>query len=413
MGLINNLKGIFNNKNPTEKDGWLSLEADDLIKAMRNHSDPTDPEGAEKLSAVAAAHRILTNSIASLPFIIRQKQGEKRMEADHKIGDILKNRPNRRMTPFMLKKVIASQAFWYGTGYCYVGYDNIGNVSELIPLPSAGCSKYMDSKNNVLWYSFSTNPNDPTDFASKRKFSEDELIIYHFESHDGYVGRGFLEIAKKAISADNMAQEYNRAFYKNGARVAGIIKVQGELEEDKRKLVRDDFERMASGMSNAFRVGVLDLGMEYTPLGVTQQDAQFLEARTFSVSEVSRFSGVPLYMMQEGKQSYQSNEQQQLDFFINTLTPHIVQIEQEFTYKLLSDADRKNGYYIKLNEAALLRGDNKARAEYYKEMIGLGTYCQDEVRELEDKSPLPNGLGQNYWMSKNYDTIENMKKGDG
>lgn len=44
-------------------------------------------------------------------------------------------------------------------------------------------------------------------------------------------------------------------------------------------------------------------------------------------------------------------------------------------------------------------------------MIGLGIENQDEARALEDRSPLPNGLGQHYWMSKNYDTIENVMSG--
>lgn len=420
MGLFNNNKKIYNNKNPTKdnkknsnhsaNEAWIKLEFDDLVAAMRkNYVDTSTVEGAEKLSAVAAAHRILTNSIASLPFMVRQKKGEIRTEPDHEIEYILKSRPNKRMTPYMLKKVMVSQAFWHGTSFCYVGYDGAGKVSELVPLPSAGYSMFKDADTDTIWYSFTSNPNDPADLSSRRKFSEDELIIHHFESHDGYVGRGFLQLASQSTAADGMAQAYNQAFYKNGAKPTGVISAEAELDEDIRLTIREDFERMVSGIDNAFRIAVLDFGMKYTPLGITQQDAQFLESRTFAVSEISRFTGIPVYMLQEGKQSYQSNEQQQIDFVINTLTPHIVQLEQEFTYKLLSENDRKAGFYIKLNEAALLRGDNKARAEYYQKMTGLGIFNQDECRALEDKSPLPDGLGQNYWMSKNYDTIENIR----
>ena len=127
-----------------------------------------------------------------------------------------------------------------------------------------------------------------------------------------------------------------------------------------------------------------------------------LDESGLSVEDLARFFGVPLYKLQAGKQSYQSNEQQQLDFVTNTLTPPVTQIEQEWTWKLLSDDDRAAGIYLHKNLNALLRGDSQSRAQFYEKMISMSVLNPDEVRALEDMSPLPDGLGKIYRFSKNY-----------
>ena len=214
-----------------------------------------------------------------------------------------------------------------------------------------------------------------------------------------------LDLARETMDADLKAQKYGNKFYANGARLSGVVEVDASLGKEKRELLKEEFNAKYSG-DNAFRVAVLDLGMKYTQLGISHQEAQYIENRAFSVEEISRFSGVPLYMLQAGKQSYQSNEQQQLDFVVNTLTPHLVQLEQEFKYKLYSREDIENGYYLKKNVASLLRGTHEARANYYTKMVSIGGMNPDEIRADEDRSPIPDGWGQKFWMSKNMAPVD-------
>ena len=160
-------------------------------------------------------------------------------------------------------------------------------------------------------------------------------------------------------------------------------------------------------------MAVLDRDMTYTPIGLNQRDAQFIESRAFSVEEVSRFTGIPQYMLQSGKQAYESNEQQQLDFVVSTLQPYVTQWEEEFQYKLLTEQQLKAGFYLRMNVAARLRGDNESRSRFYEKMIASGVYCPDDCRALEEKNPLPNGTGQRFFMTKNLDTVEHIISGEG
>ncbi len=362
------------------------------------------PENVEKLGAVAAAHRIFTNSIAAMPWMIRQKVGEERLEAVHSVGTYLKERANLYMSAFTAEKVILSRAFFYGVGYAYIERDENGIITGILPIPIEP-EILVNKKDGVRWYKFTVPETNIFSRELTKSFAESELLIYRFESYDGSSGRGILDLAKNTMDMDLKAQKYGNRFYANGARPSGILEVDGKLDEAKRDLLQKNFTEKYSG-DNAFKVAILDLGMKYTQLGISQNDAQYIESRQFTVSEISRFTGIPAYMMQEGKQSYNSNEQQKLDFLVDTLTPHLVQIEQEWAHKLFSAADRDAGLYLKKNVAGILRGTHEQRANFYEKMVSIGAMNADEIRASEDRSPIPGGWGKKFWMSKNFAPVD-------
>lgn len=386
-------------KSSVTYNGGLSVEQifGDILKCR---GGSITPEGVEKLGAAAAAHRIFTNSIAAMPWMIRQKVGDERWEADHAVSSVLKRRANEYMTAFLAEKVILSQAFWHGTGYGYIERDDRAKIVGILPIPIRPEIK-INKKDGRRWYKFTVPDGSNTPSKLSKTFEESELLIHRFESYDGTSGRGLLDMAREVLDTDLKAQQYGNRFYANGARPSGVLEVDGRLDEEKRNLLQKNFSEKYSG-DNAFRVAILDLGMKYTQLGISQQDAQYIESRHFTVEEISRFTGIPAYMMQEGKQSYNSNEQQKLDFLVDTLTPHLVQMEQEWGYKLFSEKDAADGFYLKKNVAGILRGTHEARANYYEKMTGIGAMNADEVRASEDRSPIPDGLGQKFWKSKNY-----------
>lgn len=358
---------------------------------------------AIQLGAVAAAHRIYTNALACMPWMIRQKVGEDRLENPHALSSVLKVRTNSYMSPYTFMKWLSSRAFWYGTAFAWIIRKN-GVVTEILPLPYTPAIK-INPKDGVRWYEFTVPEDNLYGVKLTRKLTESELFIFRFESFDGVSGKGLLELAGEVIGGDLTAQKYTRKFYANGARPSGILEVSGDLSDEQRDMAKNEWQENYAG-DNAFKVAVLDNGMKYTPIGISQEQQQYIEQRKFTVEEIARYSGIPEYMLQTGKQSYNSNEQQELDFLKSTLIPPVTQLEQEGDYKLFSETDVAAGWYLKLNTTSRLRGTDKERSEFYEKMIGLGVYDQDEARALEDRSPLPDGIGKKYWMSKNYAPID-------
>lgn len=359
---------------------------------------------AEKLSPVAAAHRILTNSFGVIPFGIYQKDGDARKAVgDKNLDRVMKQRPNINMTPFTVRKTVMSNAFWHGWGAVWNVRDDVGQIIDRIPLPSDCGSIRRDQNTGLYWYHYSVG-------GVSRTFASYELSILLFESYDGIHGRGILNLAREVVASDGMAQQYGKKFYQNGARLSGIVEVATDAKPETRDKVKEHFASYAS--DDAFKVAVLDHGMKYTPLGLSQSDAQFIEGRGFSVEEVARFTGIPKYMLQTGKEAYNSNQQQRVDFVTDTLVPFVTNWEQENTYKLLTPQQRNNGWYVHGNVSVLLRGDDQTRAAFYEKMIQNTVYCPDECRALEERDPIPGGLGKRFLVTKNLASLDQVLKGE-
>lgn len=364
---------------------------------------PSNQRTAEQESPIAAAHRILTNAMSVMPMALYQRRdGGRYPVEDRGLDYLLKVRPNERMGPALCRKILMSQAFWHGEGYLGIFRDRRGRITDLIPLPTEGRTIRRDPNTGQLWYDFTVD-------GLTRTFAPSDLIIVFFDTYDGLYGKGVLALAKAAIAADAGAQKYARKFYQNGARMSGIVEVAADANDASREKIRASFDQYAN--ESMFKVAVLDHGMKYTPIGLNQQQAQFIESRGFTVEEVSRFTGIPQYMLQSGKQAYSSNEQQQLDFVVSTLQPYVTQWEEEFQYKLLTQKQLEDGLYIRMNVAARLRGDNESRSRFYEKMIASGVYCPDDCRALEEKNPLPDRAGQRFFMTKNLDTVEHIIEG--
>ena len=186
---------------------------------------------------------------------------------------LLKVRPNARMGPALCRKVLMSQAFWHGEGYLGIFRDRRGRITDLIPLPTEGRTIRKDPESGQLWYDFTVD-------GLKRTFAPSELVTVFFDTYDGLYGKGLLALAKSTIASDAGAQRYARKFYQNGARMSGIVSVDTDLGQEGRDRIKENFQKYASG--DLFKVAVLDRGMTYTPIGLNQKDAQFIESRTCS-----------------------------------------------------------------------------------------------------------------------------------
>jgi phage portal protein BeeE len=115
--------------------------------------------------------------------------------------------------------------------------------------------------------------------------------------------------------------------------------------------------------------------------------------RKHQVEEICRiFRVFPLLVGYSDKTAtFASAEQFFGAHVIHSLGPWIERFEQAIDRDLLSEKDRREGYFAKFNVNGLLRGDAAARAAYFKAMLGTasspGWGTPNDVRRLEDMDP--------------------------
>ena len=227
----------------------------------------------------------------------------------------------------------------------------------------------------------------------------------------GLKGMSPISVARETIGSQMASQKYVSKFYKNGTTAKGVLTVPGvTLKPEAKKIVREEWEKMNTGMTNANRIAILDSGITYQDLTMSQADAQFIETQKLNTTDIARIYNVPPHMIGDLEHATFSNiEHQAISFVKNTLQPLLVSWEQAIQYQLFTPTEQKK-YYCKYNVDSELRGDSKSRAEYYEIMERIGAYNIDEIRNKEDLSELENGLGKKHLISLNYTLLELLEE---
>ena len=148
--------------------------------------------------------------------------------------------------------------------------------------------------------------------------------------------------------------------------------------------------------------------MKYTPIGISPEQAQFLETRKFQINEIARIFRVPPHMVGDlEKSSFSNIEQQSLEFVKYTLDPWVIRWEQSIQRSLLNSEEKKK-YFAKFNVEGLLRGDYQSRMNGYAIGRQNGWMSANDIRELEnlDRIPAEDG-GDLYLINGNMLPLKN------
>lgn len=374
---------------------------------------------ARKLSAVDGCMEILSNSMAKLPSFVMD--GATRERIPHEILQLLNVRPNEAMTPSIRKKVLENSRNEGGNGYDWIVRDpRTMKPVELIPIPWRLVTPWRDGAGHI-WYTVI----HPVTGAPMVLPNED-VCHYKSATRDGLTGISVLRRASEVISAAGAAQQFEKAYYERVGQPLGVLSTSTDLggyaqasgggvlrDPDgsavtKREKLRREWEKVHAGPSAAHRIAVLDNGLSYTPIAASNRDAQFVESKEVSVRDICRYFQVPLHFLGEGKQSYESNENQSIEYVVRTLHPIVSQYEEEQTWKLLLPSERRAGLEIRINLMAELRGDSKSRAAWYQTMREIGVFSPNDIRALEDMPDVDGG--DTRYASLNYIPLEDFSE---
>lgn len=362
--------------------------------------------GAMKLSAVNRCQVLISESLGKMP--VYCIDGD-RKRVDHDLLYLLNVRPNEAMTPSVERQMVEGNRLSGGNGYEWIIRNSrTGRPVELIPLPWELVHPFRDMHGTV-WYGVA----HPTT-GEPMVLSNQDVLHYKAYTHDGLMGISVLRRASEVINAGRAAQQYEVSYFENGGQPSGVLctdtDLGGTVERTKqdgtsetvtiRDVIRAEWERVHAGPSNAHRVAILDHGLKYTGTTVSNVDAQFVESKAVTVEDIARFYGVPLSKLYAGKQAYNSNEQNAIDYVVSTLHPIVTQYDQERTYKLFLDSEIAQGLRLRANMMVELKGDIKSRGEWYKAMREIGAFSVNDILALEDM-PSVDG-GDERYASLNY-----------
>ena len=317
---------------------------------------------------------------------------------------ILHDEPNDETDAFQFFDQMQAWLVNWGNARAEIQRDGSGNPVALWPIhPTripAGNIKRDKASGRIVWHV--KNENAPDAIIA----DADMLNIVGPLSDDGVTGKGAIRMARESIGLGLATERYGAAFFGKGATPAGVLTHPGRLKDEARKNMRRSWKELYGNASGGQEVAILEEGVKWEKVSIPPEDAQFLTTRQHNITEIARWYRIPPHMLADLSRATFSNiEQQGIDFVVYSLRPWLCRWERALTRKLLLPAE-KSTRLIEFLVDALLRGDMLTRMQAHQIAFMNGFISQDEVREIENRNPLPDGIGQQYYRPQNLAPID-------
>ena len=401
MGILQSIQNIFTTPEKKQKE----LRNINYTTPFGSSSG-VSPSTALTFSAVWAAMRLLSESVSTLPIAVYKKDNKgNKVEQNNELSYLLRYQPNSYQNKIGFFEKQMMDLLCNGNSYTRIIRNNAGRPIELLPLNFEDVDVYF--KDNKLYYT-----------SSQLKGTYDAADILHFKlitnvntpsgnsGQDGLVGMSPITQCANAIGWARDVEEYSRTFFKAGAKLSGVLKTDRALSEQAIDRLRNSFNNNYSSLSGSNQTAVLEEGLSFQPITIPPDQAQFLQSREFSISEIARIFNCPPHLLKDlTKSSFNNIEMQSQEFVIYSLMPYINKFELELNTKLFRKASLGKEY-IKFNTNALLRGNIKDRSDYYKTAITNGWMSVNEVRSKEELNGITDG--DKHFIPLNMTTINNI-----
>lgn len=332
--------------------------------------------GSEEVSeAVFSVVAKLSNTFATLP--LKMIDSGYKHPNDCQAYNIMKNGPGY-LTRFDFFRDVETIRNLQGNAYVQLFKDISGQIVSLKLIKPGACSPVL-TEDGELYYHVQSD--------TGKSMYVHYLEILHFKHirlGGGILGTNPLNILSNSLAFDEEVQKISLKQLK-GTNEGIKVKFSTNMnEEDKKNTINQiaNFYRENGGLI------VEENGVEIERIKRELIDTKLLEIDSITKSKIAMVYNVPEHFLSSGKKdSYNSQEQLNMEFLTYNLLSTVTQYEEELNKKTLTHAQQTKGYRYKFNVSGLLRADTKTRGAFYQIMRRAGAYSANEVRLLEDQQP--------------------------
>lgn len=343
---------------------------------------------AMRIGAAYACARLIASSIGSLPLDLYERQADDRrtVARGDRLHGLLHDSPNADQAAGEYVEGLVLDLLFAGDHFARKEENARGDLIALSPINARSVSVVRNDVGGrrYRWSEYG------------KSYDVGEESVFHIRGFagDALRGRSVISYGASTLQRANNVETAADTVFSNGVKPSGVFEVGQFLSEEQ----FEDFNaRVADRFAGAENVGrplILEGGTKFTAIQMSNEDAQLLESRGFSVEEVCRIFGVPPFMVgyTEKSTSWGTGIEQQLMAFQKfTLAPYLRRIEQAISKQLIPAA-RRSRYFAEFNLEGLLRGDSGARSAFYTAALGdtqkPGWMLRNEVRRKENLPPV-------------------------
>lgn len=341
-----------------------------------------NPQNAMQAAAVYACCKVLAESVGMLPLCVFQRGAgtSKAPFKSHALWELLHHQPNEYQTALEFFETLVLHLCLRGNAYAYILRTRTGRVVELIPLHPDMVMVTMNAQNQVEY-------RVSMEAGGSRQVDRSEILHIRGLSLNGWLGISPIAYNRESIGLALATEKFGGQLFKNGAKMGGVIEVPTALTDTAFTRLKNSFDSATSG-ENAHKTALLEEGAKFTKIGMTGEDAQFLDTRKYQRAEIAGIFRVPAHMINDlDKATFSNIASLDLQFLKYSLRPWLRRITEACRRDLFSAEDRKTcalGHDL----TDLLYGDAGTRSKFYHDGILDGWLLRNEARSFEGLNPI-------------------------
>ncbi len=357
------------------------------------------------LSGWFSALRWLSWTTGSLPVKVYERVGEtdRTIRREHAVFSLLHDRPNPDMGPMPYREHGFLSAILWGNAFSWIQFNGLGDPIALWPLDSSQTKIRRRRDGNGLAYDVSAIQDKPVGMGDM--LAAFEVLHVPGMMFNGISGKPIVKCARDSIGEAVASQDYAGSFYAGGGAQNLSLENPNRMKKETVENLRSQFVDTHGNQRTRGPV-ILQEGMKANVIGMPLRDAQFIESRQFYVTEAARWLGIPPHVIADLSNATFSNISEQNIDKVQGLLPWMERFEQEWDWKLFSEAERGT-FFTEHMADSLLAANPEARANSFSTALQNGYMSRNEVRaKLNMNSIGPDG--DVFTIQSNLTTIEKI-----
>ena len=280
---------------------------------------------------VYACTYLIANTIAGLPLKIYKDKivkGEtvKDEQPKHPANALLKRPNSFQMLYDVIESIVANQEL---TGNSYTLMDELrGEIPRAIySLDSSRITILPDPKEYIKGYKYMTAK------GSNIVFKPEEIEHgKYLKPDDDYYGLSSISAGRISIDTNQRAREQNRRIFVNGAKVDAVLETDAELSDPVFDRLKKDFENRYRGDRNSHKTAILEQGLKYREIGLSQRDLEYIKGQKLNREEICAIFQVPPILVGVMESAtYNNISEAQKIFYQFCILPKLVKVANIFT----------------------------------------------------------------------------------
>lgn len=228
--------------------------------------------------------------------------------------------------------------------------------------------------------------------GKKEEFEPEDIILIKYPNPlRPFRGMGTLEAASRTVNLDKYAEEWNVNFFFNAARPDGILTTDQKLNSDQREILKKMWNKQFRGLGKNAKLVILESGLTYSQMQLSQKDMDFLEQQKFSASKILSIFRVPKSILGMTEDVNRANAETAAYTFARwTIKPKMTRITEQLNEFLIP----MYGDDLFLDFEDPVPENIEMKINKYKEALGpSGWMSVNEVREIEGLKLVEGGDG--------------------